>query len=64
MVNLPNIGLGGQLLNWLKNYLTDRQQRVMISGGSSESQGSMLGPLLFLIYINDLLKKQDVLYSL
>ena len=72
LAKLIAIGIEGDLLRWIASFLKDRQMRVCIKGHVSQPrrvlsgvpQGSVLGPLLFLIYINSVASQLTCQYKI
>ena len=65
LYKLSHMGCSERILKWFSSYLTDRRQRFVIDGQASRwtfvkagvQQGSILGPLLFLVCINDIVNE-------
>ena len=60
ILKLKSHGMGNSIINWIEQWLTDRRQRVVVDGEvwswksvlSGVSQGSVLGHIIFLVYLN------------
>ena len=72
LAKIQSYGIHGNILKWLASFLTQRRQRVLVNGKSSGwcnvlsgvPQGSVLCPILFIIFINDMPDKITIMIQL